>query len=310
MSRNYIDLDTLRFSATFASLERIKERSACPKCQHMRKFYCYDCVIPLLHEPPRGNSLPIQIHIIKHAAEKSSKSSVIPLKLAYPENIFLYTFFQPNSKWTTSSGSSNENEGHLDPPLPADLDLSRCAILFPLKGRSVGVEEAGSQFAWSSSAWLAENTGNTSHSCNSVSASTEIAAPVKEESSSKSHANSITSIIVIDASWTTASQVFKVRPEFARIPSIIHLSSKNETLFWRGQSISRSFLSSCEAIYVFLREVFDFVNKNAVYDGRFDDLLYYYVWNRQVINEIHCVENPKKYRGDLPEHFFVKKNCE
>jgi hypothetical protein len=265
-----------------------------------------------MHDPPHhyGNSLPIQIHIIKHAAEKSSKSSVIPLKLTYPENVFLYTFFQPNSKWTTSTSTStstsNENEGHLDPPLPADLDLSRCAILFPVNGRSIGVEEAGSQ-AWSSADWLAEDTDNTSHSYSSISPSTAIFASAKEESTSKSHA--ISSLIVIDASWTTASQVFKVRPEFSRIPSIIHLSSKNETLFWRGQSISRSFLSSCEAIYVFLREVFDCVNKNAVYDGRYDDILYYFVWNRQVINDKYCGENPKKNRGDLPEHFLIKKTA-
>jgi len=84
---------------SFSGLEKLNssDRGECPKCKAKRKFYCYDCVIPLnaADELPRLN-LPVDVTVIRHPKEKKSKSSIIPSKLIAPDNVeILHTIQVP-----------------------------------------------------------------------------------------------------------------------------------------------------------------------------------------------------------------------
>jgi hypothetical protein len=75
---------------SFDSMEKLNEseRGLCPKCKGKRKFYCYDCMIPVndRSEIPQLE-LPVDVTIIRHPKEKKSKSSVIPSKILAPNNV-------------------------------------------------------------------------------------------------------------------------------------------------------------------------------------------------------------------------------
>ena len=123
---NYLEISSLKFSKSFTDLVSQDGRSRCPNCKNNRKYYCYDCVVPIGHEPPKPpHRLPVQIHIVRHKSERKSKSSIIPLKLAYPENVFLYEFTQPDRF------DSSKSEGSISPSFSPDFDWEHSALLFP-----------------------------------------------------------------------------------------------------------------------------------------------------------------------------------
>jgi predicted amidophosphoribosyltransferase len=64
-------------------------RGACPECKGKRKYYCYDCVVPLNQDPtelPRLK-LPVDVTVVRHPKEKRSKSSIISSHIIAPDNI-------------------------------------------------------------------------------------------------------------------------------------------------------------------------------------------------------------------------------
>ena len=65
---------------SFDCLKALNEqgRGQCPKCKAKRKFYCYDCILPVNDpaELPRLK-LPVDVTVIRHPKEKRSKSSII-----------------------------------------------------------------------------------------------------------------------------------------------------------------------------------------------------------------------------------------
>ncbi|KAJ3382245.1 DTW domain-containing protein 1, partial [Lobulomyces angularis] len=89
--------------------------------------------------------------------------------------------------------------------------------------------------------------------------------------------NSFDKLIVIDGTWNQSKTMAKV------------LSSKGfrqvrikteKTLFWRYQSLSENYLATVEAVYYFFKD-FDTtynkkVNEDYIYDGKFDNLLFYF----------------------------------
>jgi hypothetical protein len=85
---------------SFEPLERLNQndRGVCPKCKNSRKFFCYDCMVPLndRSEVPLLQ-LPVDVTIIRHPKEKKSKSSVIPSKVLAPDNVeILHTIDVPD----------------------------------------------------------------------------------------------------------------------------------------------------------------------------------------------------------------------
>jgi DTW domain-containing protein YfiP len=135
MSKNFLDTAKLKFSKSFDQLRNSPGRTVCPRCNAKRRYYCYECVEAIDHSPPRPSTrLPFRIHIIRHRSEKPSRSSIIPLKLTYPEDVFLYTFTQPDRF------NPDETVGVIEPPIPQHIDWNKTAILYPGKD-AVTVED-------------------------------------------------------------------------------------------------------------------------------------------------------------------------
>jgi hypothetical protein len=95
-------------------------------------------------------------------------------------------------------------------------------------------------------------------------------------------------------------QVIKKSPLIRSITYKIRLGEGNKTIFWRHQKIDRSCLATCEAIYVLMREIWDSQIPHRIYDSRYDDLMYYYVFMHELIND-HYRET-KRHKGHLPEY--------
>ena len=258
----YLDLNSLKFSQDFSQLHGIKERGKCPQCCMKRKFYCYDCALPVSHNPPKpSHRLPLKVIIVRHNSEKPSKSSVIPLKLAYPNDVELYTFTQPNRF------DASEKVGTISPPFSDEINWNKTAILFPHEtAKSISNLPLG----------LLPNPQTTS------TASSEI-----------------DTVVVIDSTWSTALQVIEKTPQLRSVQCMIKLGSANETIFWRHQRIGRECLATCEAVYVFLRELWDY-RSEVPYDGRFDDVLYYYVYIHTVVNDHY--RSTKRHRSHIPAY--------
>jgi hypothetical protein len=76
--------------ASFDALNELSEtRRECPKCKQSRKYFCYDCYIPInedLSKVPRIQ-LPINVTVLRHPKEKISKSSIVPSKIISPDQV-------------------------------------------------------------------------------------------------------------------------------------------------------------------------------------------------------------------------------
>jgi hypothetical protein len=278
-SQHYLNLEAFKFSSTFDELEAIDHRDKCPKCGMMRKFYCYDCAMAISHQPPKPeNKLALRVIIVRHNSEKPSKSSVIPLKLTYPHEVELHTFTQPDRFDKT------QKVGTIEPAFSKDIDWRRTAIVFPGDNAKT-VREFPKQM-WPNIVNL--NEGRTDGNNDSVSGSDN---------------QSILNIVVIDATWSTASQVIQKTPELKSVPHMIKLHSSNQTIFWRHQQIGRECLATCEAVYVFFRELWDWAQPDVAYDKRFDDILFYYIYVHTIVNDHY--RTTKRHRGHLPSYALV-----
>eukprot|EP00921_Rhytidocystis_pertsovi_P023127 GHVQ01036875.1.p1 GENE.GHVQ01036875.1~~GHVQ01036875.1.p1 ORF type:complete len:462 (+),score=24.67 GHVQ01036875.1:532-1917(+) len=120
-------------------------RVRCFKCGKSRKFWCSACCVPVVASEssssmksvdmsessdmyPIIRSLPFTIHIVRHHAEVSNKSSAIPLKLICPAHVKLHTYNPrvPESLPINflNSSSSPVHENHLEDSIllfPVDL---------------------------------------------------------------------------------------------------------------------------------------------------------------------------------------------
>lgn len=75
-------------------LNDINGRMACPKCSKSRKFFCYNCCVPVQGMEDRFPrvQLPVQIDIIKHKQEIDGKSTAIHAAILAPDNVNIYTY--------------------------------------------------------------------------------------------------------------------------------------------------------------------------------------------------------------------------
>jgi len=76
-------------------MNNLKTRSNCKECGRSRKFFCYNCYIPvpeLESLVPRVNKLPCKVDVIKHQMEGDAKSTAIHAAVIAPENVKIYTY--------------------------------------------------------------------------------------------------------------------------------------------------------------------------------------------------------------------------
>eukprot|EP01080_Neovahlkampfia_damariscottae_P009446 gene9446-1652_t len=115
---------------------------------------------------------------------------------------------------------------------------------------------------------------------------------LKDEKSNKqeNYNSKLAYLVFIDATWNQAKQI--ARDE--RIQSLRKLKiTSQKTLFWRYQQLGDDHLATIEAIYYTLKEYQIFAK--GEYNSEFDDLLFYYVYFYQLIQETYQDES-KVYR--------------
>ena len=114
-----------------------------------------------------------------------------------------------------------------------------------------------------------------------------------EEEFSKIH-----NVIVIDGTWSQAAAINRTDP-YCKLRRI-KINPNLRTVFWRYQDLGEHCLSTIEAIYYFMREFEEAKNKNensekVVYDGRFDNLLYFFSYFYHLIQRSYINNPDKKY---------------
>lgn len=92
-------------------LDTVSSREACPKCQKSRKFFCYQCFVPM--ETIKGRipsiSLPVKLEIIKHPKEVEGKSTAVHAAVIASVDTTVYTY----------------------PAIPSDYDKDKVVLVFP-----------------------------------------------------------------------------------------------------------------------------------------------------------------------------------
>lgn len=96
----------------------------------------------------------------------------------------------------------------------------------------------------------------------------------------------ITHLVMIDSTWEQVNTYLK-QPEIQALQAI--KISAEETTFWRYQRVDSSNLATVEALYFFFKE-YDQCITNKEYDGKYDNLLYFYTFNYNLIQNAYKKE--------------------
>lgn len=119
--------DTPRLSSLKISshdpLDKLTTRQHCPKCNASRKYFCYDCFLPLGDVPVPKLELPIICDILYYAGELKSKSTAVHAKILAPDHVNFIEYPENLPDW-------NPEETVLLYPSPdavsaKDLDFSK-----------------------------------------------------------------------------------------------------------------------------------------------------------------------------------------
>ncbi|KAG2171658.1 hypothetical protein INT43_008038 [Umbelopsis isabellina] len=101
---------------------------------------------------------------------------------------------------------------------------------------------------------------------------------------------SFTRLVVIDGTWKQASKIARLSPQLKNVRKVTIVPRK--TLFWRYQSLSDNYLATIEAIYYLYREYAEAFEMNGnPYDGRYDNLLFYFKFFYNMIQNKYRKEN-------------------
>lgn len=75
-------------------LDDISERQLCEICKKSRKYFCYNCYIPVpdLRDRVPKVKLPVKIDIIKHSREIDGKSTAAHAAVLAPEDVNIFTY--------------------------------------------------------------------------------------------------------------------------------------------------------------------------------------------------------------------------
>ncbi|KAF0981646.1 hypothetical protein FDP41_012303 [Naegleria fowleri] len=69
-----------------------RPKEPCPKCKKNRKYYCYDCCVPIIDQAPTISKLPLHCIIIQHKLERKTKSTASQAKVVAHSSVDLYEF--------------------------------------------------------------------------------------------------------------------------------------------------------------------------------------------------------------------------
>jgi DTW domain-containing protein YfiP len=255
-------LSSMKFSVNPHDVLSQMKRTTCPGCKKKYKYFCYKCMKPVPtvdNEDPTKQipqfSLPLKVIVIQHKNERKGKSTAIHAKIVCPESVEVYEY----------------------PDIPQELvDNAENALLLYPSPDAITVEEV-----IQNNARIEENKKLTDN----------------QSTSSTSDANTgslFKYVVFIDSTWQQSKSIFRD----ARLEKITRAKiTAQKTKFWRYQQHGDEFLATIEAIYFFFREYSVELNKiknqtnEEIYNGEYDDLLFFYSFQYDVIQK-HYKEHP------------------
>ncbi|XP_078584779.1 tRNA-uridine aminocarboxypropyltransferase 1-like [Branchiostoma floridae x Branchiostoma japonicum] len=270
-------------------------RTVCPKCQQSRKYFCYTCyvlVAELEGKVPKVK-LPFKVDIIKHPKEVDGKSTAAHAAIIAPEDVRIYTY----------------------PIIPEFSDPSKVVVVFPglnalsledlskkqhglLKGKNKPQNAEKTQTITPESTdtenGREEKQDNTAAQEDVEKQISEVQEPpVKKQRTEERASAPFERVIFIDSTWNQTHRIFNDE----RLKGLQCVILKDHvTHFWRHQRDKPdTFLATVEAIYYFLREFHD-IFVGTAYDGRYDNLLYFFSFMFQI------VQKSKQEKGKLKDN--------
>jgi len=135
-------------------------------------------------------------------------------------------------------------------------------------------------------------TFNSALSDDDILASTVILYPCEDAVSvSEIDWSTVRSVVLIDSTWFQTDQILAQLP-LERLRKVKIEGKK--TLFWRHhgryetnvRNLTEQHLSTVEAAYFLLKEVYE-ARTHSTYDGRFDNLLYFFVHQYKLIQSVY-----------------------
>lgn len=111
----------------------------------------------------------------------------------------------------------------------------------------------------------------------------------------KEKLSKINHLLMIDSTWAQVNTFMKI-PEINKLQAV--KITTTETTFWRYQQVDSSNLATIEALYFFFKEYDEVMRKEGEnYDGKYDNLLYFYTFNYNLIQE--------RYSSTKKDVFFI-----
>ncbi|CAG8716444.1 13954_t:CDS:2, partial [Racocetra fulgida] len=112
--------------------------------------------------------------------------------------------------------------------------------------------------------------------------------------------SSFDKLLVVDGTWRQASNMARTNPELKNIRKVT--INPQKTLFWRYQNKDEYHLATIEALYYFLKEyneVYEIPEETihsdvSGYDGRYDNLLWYFKYFYEFIQTTYRKQKGKK----------------
>lgn len=214
---------------------------------------------------------------MKHEQELDSKSTAIHAKLLAPTQISIHQFRKSSSN---NDGSVQSESYFVTSDLIENiiLDPTAYVILFP------------------------DETA------------------VELKNLSKEEFQRVKNVIVIDGTWSQAAAINRTDP-YSRLRRI-KINPNLRTVFWRYQDLGEHCLSTIEAIYFFMKEFSEVQMQNSnnfneddvvescfisLYDGRFDNLLYFFSFFYHLIQRSYLNDPDRKYTSRHRSDY-IKRN--
>lgn len=96
-------------------------------------------------------------------------------------------------------------------------------------------------------------------------------------------------MVMIDSTWLQVQTFLKI-PDMQKLQAV--RIATEETTFWRYQNVDSTNLATVEALYFFFKEYDECVNGGPgyVYDGKYDNLLYFYTYQYNLVQERYTKE--------------------
>lgn len=277
-------------------------RAQCPKCLKSRKYYCYNCFIPL---PCIASllpivKLPVHVDIIKHPMEVDGKSTSSHAAILAPDDVTIYTYpcipdYDSGKVLVVFPSSDSKTLSEIASLPCGKTDLAE--ITQEQTEKSLNDQIQHSKTLNSAELSLDKKANDETHSveslqpeCDSNSHSKSLKRQLCDVVESSENANdnleshppkqilskplmNFNRVVFIDSTWNQCHTI--INDERLQDLQQVELKSRTSN-FWRCQENKpNTFLSTIEAIYYFMRDLHN-IFICSEYNHEYDNLLFFF----------------------------------